>query len=202
MNALPTLGIQRARTLVKAPGPSLPPLSLDRLTGRITEISEAGYFGALTAVAAVLDQAQARGEACVWVATGDSLFYPPDLAFRGLDVEALAVVRVPGPQAGTLAADWLVRSGAFGVTVIDWTGNGIDEAVLGRMAKVAEDRKTAVIVLTRKSDSSPSLGTAVSLRLTVRRSGDGELEVEVTKDKRSGALVVQKERLHGPLGLY
>jgi hypothetical protein len=202
MNALSTLDIQRARTLVKAPVPLLPPLSLDRLTGRITEVSEAGYFGALTAVSAVLDQAQARGEACVWVATGDSLFYPPDLAFRGLDVEALAVVRVPGPLAGMLAADWLVRSGAFGLVILDWTGASIEESVLGRMAKVAEDRKTAVIFLTRKADSAPSLGTAVSLRLTVRRSGDEGLAVFVTKDKRPGAPVVQKERLHGPLGLY
>jgi hypothetical protein len=75
----------------------------------LVEVSEAGFFGALSAVCGLMALVQERREQIAWVETGTSVFFPPDLAFRGLDVRALSVVLVPEPRAGLQAADWLLR---------------------------------------------------------------------------------------------
>jgi len=170
--------------------------------GRVVEVSEAGAFGALSALVSLLVQVQARGEQIVWVEAGTSIFYAPDLAFRGLDVGALTVVGVPDPLASLQAADSLLRSGAFGLVVIDGPGVRVDEAALGRLARLAEDRQTAVVFLTRKRPDEASLATQVSLRGVVTLGPGLETSWEVTKDKRSGPAFPQRTRFDGPFGLY
>lgn len=170
--------------------------------GRVIEVSEAGFFGALSVAVGWMHQVQRRGEVVAWVATGSSVFFPTDLALRGLDVEALPVLFLPQGEVGLQAADLLLRSGAFGLVVVDWGGEALSESVLGRLAKVAEDRRTTLVFLTRKADSDPSLASQVSLRAAVSRDPDGQTSWRVLKDKRSGRVQPQKERFHGPLGLY
>jgi len=200
----PTATVQRARELVR-PHPRVfaGPLDPDRLAERLVEVSEAGYFGAITVLCPVLNLLQARGEAIAWVATGDTVFFPPDLAFRGIDVQAVTVVRVAAGTPGLSSAETLVRSGAFGLVLVDWAGHPhVDEAALGRLAKLAGEKKTSVVFLTRKPEAMASLGAAVSLRLTVAVTDLGEAEVTVAKDKHSGPPSRQRERLDGPFGLY
>jgi hypothetical protein len=166
----------------------------------LVEISEAGSFGALSAVVGVLRDVQVRGEAVAWMA-GASVFFPPDLAFRGVDVQALCVVRVPG-EPDLRAADWLLRSGAFGLVVIDGFEDQGNDAVLGRLAKLADEKQTTVVFLTRKRTTDPSLGTLVSLRLGLVPLTGGTVELKVLKDKRAGSPVTQRMTFHGPFGLY
>ena len=166
------------------------------------EFSEAGAFGALSAVCTLMGQVQAKGEQIAWVETGKTLFFPPDLAFRGLDLEAISVILAPEVRAGLQGAQWLLRSGSFGLIVIDGISSAIDEAVLGRLARMAEDQRTAVVFLTRKKPTEPSLGTQLSLRGSIWLSSSGETMVQAVKDKRSGSTSPQKVSLHGPFGLY
>lgn len=195
--------VQRARTLVRPRTSDLGGLfDLPRVRGRVVEVSEAGSFGALSALCGLLAQVQALGDQIVWVETGSSLFFPPDLAFRGLDVGAITVILAPGTKEGLLAADWVVRSGAFPLVVVDWAGGMVDEADLGRLARVAEDRESTVLFLTRKPPEAPSLATQVSLRGTVTLGPGGETRWQVTRDKRSGPPVPQAAVYHGPFGLY
>lgn len=193
--------VQRARTLARPAGASSDSLlAPGRIAGRLVELSEAGAFGALSVVAEVIRDVQVRGEAVAWVA-GSSVFFPPDLAFRGIDVQALCVVRVPG-EPGLRAADWLVRSGAFGLVVVDGGEAPANEGVLGRLAKLADEKQTTVVFLTRKRATDPSLGALVSLRLGLVSLAGGEVELTVLKDKRAGSPVTQRITFHGPFGLY
>lgn len=195
--------VQRARTFLR-PRPEASGGLFDwaRVAGRVVEVSEEAAWGALSALCGLLLQVQARLESIAWIETGDSLFFPPDLAFRGIDVEAITVVLASEPQSGLQAADGLVRSGAFGLVVVDWAGGGIDEAVAGRLARMAETGQTAVLFLTRKKAGDPSLATQISVRGVVSQTPGGETRWQVVRDKRSGPLSDQKGAFDGPFGLY
>ena len=195
--------VQRACSLLQPRTPSTGGLwELSRLMGRVVEVSEAGFFGALSALCPLLAQVQARQEQIAWVETGTSIFFPPDLAFRGLDVQAITVVMAPDSRAGLQAADSLLRSGAFGLIILDWPQGQADEAVLGRLARVAEAQQTAVLFLTKKKPDDPSLGTQISLRGSVFLSPEGETLWQVTRDKQAGPRSRQGAFYHGPFGLY
>lgn len=197
-----SLPILRGRDLVKTtPPPTGGLLDWTRVAGRLVEVSEPRAWGALSVLCDLFVQVQARQETIAWISSGKTIFYPPDLAFRGVDLAALVVVRVPHPQGGWKAADWLVRSGAFGVVVVDAPGD-VDESPLGRLSRLAEENLTAVILLTQKKPSDPSMGTQVSLRGGVSRLSSGEIEWQIFRDKRSGPLTRHREKFHGPSGLY
>ena len=72
----------------------------------------------------VLD-AQCSAEPVAWVTRPGTTFFPPDVADNGIDLGGLAVVVVPSPTAVLRAADCLLRSGAFGLVVLDlYSGSG------------------------------------------------------------------------------
>jgi recombination protein RecA len=164
---------------------------LEELSGRLVELSGEGASAVLSiAVGLVLD-AQAAREPVVWVGSDACSFYPPDLAESGVDLEALLVVRIAlqsaarlGSQALAVAAERLLRSGAFGL---------------------AQRHQTALLCLTEKAEETPSLGSLVSLRAQAVRTWLGRdrfaCELRVRKDKRRGPTWSEREVLRGPLGL-
>ena len=81
--------------------------NLSSLAGRLTEVSDSGAAPSLTAAAALILQAQQRGEPVAWISFGNSIFFPPDFAEWGIDLEALPVIRVPDGLAASRAADQL-----------------------------------------------------------------------------------------------
>lgn len=165
------------------------------------EISQPHYGGLLSALMDLLLDAQQQGEQIAWVA-GASLFFPPDLAFRGLDVRALTVILLPTPLAGLQACETLLRSGTFGLIVVDWGGGSVEEAIVGRLARLSEDREVAVVFLTKKKDGDPSVATQISLRGVVSHGLTAELEWSIAKDKRFGPPCHEKKAFCGPFGLY
>lgn len=194
--------VQRARTLLRNPSSLAGGLfSLSRLRGRVCEISQPRYGGLLSALMDLLLDAQQQGEQIAWVA-GASLFFPPDLAFRGLDVQAITVILPPTPVAGLQACETLLRSGAFGVVVVDWAGGGVEESAVGRLARLCEDREATVVFLTKKKASDPSVATQVSLRGVLSLGPTSEVEWSIAKDKRFGPPCREKKAFHGPFGLY
>lgn len=202
----------RARTLSASVGaaPAAERWCFSALRGRLVELSEELPAGALSFAAGLVVEAQASGEPVAWVAVDRSVFYPPDFGERGIDLAALSIVRVPAVRAGVLAAEWLLRSGAFGLLVID-AGNDcrVSEGSLGRLARLAERSAAVLLFLTRKSGKNPSIGSIISLRGTMvalpsrRRSSPPLLacELRTVKDKRSapGERIVRY--FDGPRGL-
>jgi recombination protein RecA len=181
--------------------------SLDSLYGRFLEISSAGQTVSLTAAASLILEAQLRGEPAAWVSVDDSTFFPPDFARCGIDLDGLPVIRMPHLAGASKAADGLLRSGGFGVIVLDLGRNtGMRIAVQARLAALAKKHHTTVVCLTRKKPAVPSLGPLVSLRVqgSLRKTGFNRFtwELDVLRDKRRGSDWRHSEVCCGPDGLY
>lgn len=191
--------------------------SLKELSGRLTEISGMSDSACLTLAFSVLLDAQRHGETCAWVTRQESCFFPVDAWASGVDLEALPVIRVPDDHAIVRATDRLSRSGAFGLVISD-LGSGSDKATaLGRVRPpavpmamqarlrgLAHRHDMAILCLTRKSSSVPSIGSLVSLRAEAQRSReDGHFvcRMNVLKDKHRGPGWQYAEALRGPEGL-
>ena len=180
--------------------------SLSLLAGRLTEISDSGAAPALTAAASLILQAQQRGEPVAWIGFGNSIFFPPDLVEWGIDLDALPVVRVPDALAASRAADQLLRSGAFGLVVLDLKAEArMHMAVQSRLAALARKHHAALLCLTRKKKGAPSLGPLVSLhgegRITRTAFSLFDWEIRVVKDKRGAPGWSHTESCRGTDGL-
>jgi recombination protein RecA len=178
--------------------------SLDSLCGRFVEISNQAV--SITAAGSLILESQLRGEPAAWVAVGGSIFFPPDFAQCGIDLDSLPVIRVPQALAASRVADRLLRSGGFGVIVLD-LGCDIDMriAVQVRLAALAKKHRTTVVCLTQKEPAVPSLGPLVSLRAqgAIHKTGFNRFtwELEILRDKRRGLGWRHTEVCHGPDGL-
>jgi hypothetical protein len=101
------------------PAPLGSGLDLDDLAGRFVELSGARSTGVLTAAFGLVLEAQFKGELAAWIGLAHSTFFAPDAHAGGVDLDALVVVRVPDAPSAGRAADQLLRSGGFGLVVID-----------------------------------------------------------------------------------
>lgn len=192
--------LQRARNLVRfRPSQGEAILAWSRIAGQIVELSEDRAQGALSGLAELILQAQSEGYQVAWIECGKTIFFPPDVAARGIDIEALTVVWAPDAQGALKACDTLLRSGAFSLVVVDGLSQACDDAVLARLGRLLEQQ--AVVFLTRKKPEAPTLGTQVSLRVAVVPGPTG-IRFMVLKDKRAAFRPVQEIMFHGPAGLY
>ena len=224
-------GLETSRSpieLAGAPGelgsaaPASEPWRLDVLRGRLVELSARGAAATLTAAIELVVEAQQAAEPVAWVTLGNATFFPPDAAASGVDLAALAVVRVHDATAAARAAERLLRSGAFGLVVIDFGGGsfaqqgtqqGIEVPIAhqGRLITLAQAHDAAVVCITEKPGEAPSLGSLVSLRAEAIRlhvpedKGGSERGYHVTlralKDKRRGPGWTRTTKLRGPPGL-
>lgn len=192
------------------------PLSLDHhlaprwargeLVGRLTEISCLPGGSPLTTAVGLVLEAQREGEWAAWLAPRERLFYPPDLDDSGVDLSALAVVELPRARELARAADKLLRSGAFGLLIIDLgADHSIPQALQSRLIGLAQKHESAVVFLTEKGSQHASLGSLVSLRAQAKRTRAGArsfaIELEIIKDKRRGPGWTHREMCRGPVGL-
>jgi recombination protein RecA len=194
--------LRSARTI------AAPRWTLDELTGRLTELSGQGAAASLTAAVALVVEAQERGEPVAWTSLPAASFYPPDLAEAGVDLDALVVIRAPEPVAMARAADRLLRSGGFGLLVLDLGPAGADVTlpipVQGRLVGLAQHHDAALVVVTDKPAASPSLGSMVSLRAEAvreRRADGFRVTLRASKDKRRGPGWTEVTDVRVPAGL-
>jgi recombination protein RecA len=177
---------------------------LAALRGRLVELSARGAVATLTAAIELVVEAQTESEPVAWITLGAGTFYPPDAADSGVDLSALAVVRAPDGVAAARAAERVLRSGAFGLVVLDLVSE-LTTAIQGRLLSLAQMHDAAVVCLTEKSQDTPSLGSVVSLRAEAlrRRERDGfHITVRALKDKRRGPGWMHELRRGGPSGFY
>jgi recombination protein RecA len=179
-----------------------------QLAGRLVEISGMGAVASLTAAVGLVIEAQLDGDPVAWIGLPASTFYPPDLADQGVDLEALVVVRAPSVEHAGRAADRLLRSGGFGLVVVDLGPGGKDAALpiplQGRLVGLAQRHDAVILCLTEKPGESASLGSMVSLRTEALRARDGErftVTIRALKDKQRGPGWTHDEPARGPAGL-
>jgi recombination protein RecA len=177
---------------------------LGALRGRLVELSARGASATLTTAIDLVLEAQRASEPVAWIMLVASTFYPPDVAESGVDLAALVVVRACDSTAAARAAERLLRSGAFGLVVLDLGGADLAMSLQGRLVTLAQTHDAAVVCLTEKSADTPSLGSLVSLRaeaLRVRGRGEFDLRVRALKDKRRGPGWSRSRKARGPSGM-
>ena len=180
---------------------------LSAFSGRFGELSGDQAGAPLTLVFRLVREAQKQAEPVAWVGRWESTFFPPDVAEAGVDLAALPVVRAPDTLAAARAADLLLRSGAFGLLVLDvGPGASLPLPAQTRLVGLAKQYETALVCLTEKANDRPSLGSLVSLRAHTARTRQErdrfQCEVRVIKDKRRGPGWKHAEVCHGPDGLH
>ena len=180
--------------------------SLGTLAGRLVELS-ASRGGALLSIALRLAlDAQVQGEPVAWIARRAEPFFPPDAASMGVDLRALPVIWAADPLGGATAADLLLRSGGFGLVLVDLGPRAVlPIGVQARLVGLAKQHRAALVCLTEKERQAPSLGSLVSLRAhlpaSVREDDRLRVELAVVKDKRGGPGWGHAEVCRGPDGL-
>lgn len=177
----------------------------EALVGTLSELSAHGASATLTLAMRLVWEAQSQGEPVAWVSCRQAGFYPPDAWENGVDLDALAIARVPDATGLGKAADLLVRSGAFGLVVIDLEEERLPERQLTRLLGLAREHGAAVVCLTVKPPSAPSLGSVVALRgevaLERRQPGEFACTLRAIKDKRQAPGWAHLEVCRAPAGL-
>jgi recombination protein RecA len=181
------------------------PWSLTAIAGRFIEISTSANAASLTLAFGLVREAQKQGEPVGWVTSAGSFFYPPDAAQGGIDLAALVVIRVLHVVTIPTAGEKLLRSGGFGLVVLDLGTADIPMPLQSRLTGLAQHHHAALVCLTEKESKTFSLGSLVSLRAHVERqrsSGNRfTCRLRVLKDKRRGPTWSHEELCCGPVGL-
>jgi recombination protein RecA len=181
--------------------------SLAALRGRLVELSARGAAATLTAAIEVVAEAQSQSEPVAWLTLTSSSFYPPDAAESGIDLAALVIVRAADATTLARAAERLLRSGAFGLIVLDLGAQAeLSMQIQGRLVTLAQTHDAAIVCVTEKPNDAASLGSLVSLRaeaLRSTRAEHGELTVTLRalKDKRRGPGWSHALKRRGPAGM-
>jgi recombination protein RecA len=175
------------------------------VAGQFVEISSSTASATLTLTFTLVRQAQERGEPVGWVTSAEKFFYPPDAARGGTDLAALVVVRLASAESIARAGEKLLRSGGFGMVVLDLGAADISMPLQTRLTGLAHRHHTALVCLTEKESATFSLGSLVSLRAHAekKRMVDKRFAcaLRVLKDKRRGPTWNYEELYTGPAGL-
>ena len=169
------------------------PLSELLPRARLIELSGQHACARTTTAVSCVIEAQMRGDLVAWVQLKDGALFPPDLHAAGVDLDSLVVIHVPahaGPFAPIRAAEWLARSAAFDLTVIDLTETlppGSSVNWQGRLQGLLRRYDGRILLLTSSANEEPSSGPLVGLRVGPRRGSlrddRFELRIEILKDK-------------------
>jgi len=166
------------------------PWSLGNVAGRLVEISCSSASAALTVTLELAREAQENREPVGWIGLIRSCFYPPDAAQNGLDLASLIVVRLNKADAIARAGEKLLRSGGFGVLILDLRKTDIPMPLQSRLNCLAQRHRTALVCLTEKPPRLFSLSSLVSLRVHAekKRASDDSYActLHVLRDKRRG----------------
>ena len=181
-----------------------PVWGLEELRGRVVELTGSGATAVTTIAAELVCAAQCAQEPVSWIRQRGATFYPPDLAACGADLDALVVIALEDHDSMLRAADTVLRSGAFGVVVLDFAERiSMSLGVQARLVGLAKQHEATLLCLAH--EGSRALGSFASLRAECERhrveEGVFERRVHVVKDKRRGRSWKDSRVCDGALGL-
>ena len=180
---------------------------LSTFAGRFGEISSDPAGAPLTLVFRLVLESQKQGEPVAWITSLGSTFFPPDAADIGIDLSAMAVIRASEILSAARATEHLLRSGAFGIVVMDIGPNAyLPLHAQSRLAGLARKHDIALICITEKESHQPSVGSLISLRVHSEKAQGKEdayrCAVNILKDKHHGPGWGHIEVCRGPDGLH
>ena len=175
------------------------------VAGRLVEVSASTGSASVSLTFSLVRESQEKGEPVGWVTGAESTFYPPDAARGGVDLAALVVIRVRARESIARAGEKLLRSGGFGLIVLDLGSADIPMPLQSRLTGLAHHHHTALVCLTEKEPRAFSLGSLVSLRAHAEKKRTFEnrfaCALRVLKDKRRGPTWKHEELYFGPAGM-
>ncbi len=178
---------------------------LDQVAGRFIEISSTGASAALCLTFSLIGEAQERGEPAGWVTSTKDFFYPPDAVRNGIDLAALVVVRLIDRHSIARAGEKLLRSGGFGLIILDLGAADIAMPLQTRLTGLAHRHHTALVCLTKKNRAAFSLSSLVSLRAHAQKKRVAQnrfaCALRILKDKQRGPTWNHEALFNGPAGL-
>ena len=179
--------------------------TVEEFAGRVVEIRAVGPSPLLALAARLILDAQHNSEPVAWISARDALFYPPDFIANGIDLVALAVVRMCDPKSAAVAADKLVRCGAFGLLILDLGDDPwFADALLNRLVRHAEQSHTAIVCLTEARRDMRALGSLVSVRTEATRARVGQqfrCTARAERDRLRGPGWTYEQECDGTVGL-
>lgn len=216
--------MQRASNLTIAgpaqagwPAPSVPAsapgggVAWASMAGRLTQVASAPGGGATSVAVAYVQQAQRQGEPVAWVQWERGNLYPPDLAAAGVRLDALLVVHAGHAgqtQPRLRAAELLLRSGGFGLVVLDLTAGVVPPGLAWqhRLQTWARQHHGVVLLLTHQADTqAASLGALIALQIVPQvapvAAGRFALTCAVHKNKLGQNVPDWSWARRGPQGL-
>jgi recombination protein RecA len=207
------LSLRRAADLTSPTPAAHGRWNLAALRGRLVELVGGAGSASVTLAVRLIVEAQRVGDFAAWVATHRDIFFPPDLAAAGVDLAALPVVRAGTRGSSRLAdeaaraAERLVRSGAFGLVVIDLARElDLSQVSQGRLLRLAERNDAQILILRRRRREGTYSGSLVTVRAesSCEQISPGRFRATVRsiKDKREGPGWTTSEEFDGPPGLY
>jgi recombination protein RecA len=182
-------------------------IPISTFAGRLTEWTSAVPYIYLTPLCSVIRTAQISREPTVWISCCNYTFFPPDAANHGISLENLPLIKIRTVKHAVRASEHLLRSGAFGLIIIDLPVHiFIEQGKLGKLARLADLHNTAVIISTKQEGKySTTLGSMISLRLEIGRQYLGankfRYTIHATKDKQRTPGWKYSEVYYGPAGL-
>ena len=180
--------------------------TLRALSGSLIELSGKGATACLTWSSRLIVDAQLQNELVAWIVDEDDSFFPPDLGEAGVDLEALAVIRLKDDRSLFRAGEQLLKSSAFGLVIMDLHSKPwMPHPIQIRLAALAKKSNAVLLCLTRKAPTTPSMGPLFSLRGCAGRKRIGKdrfsCELRILKDKRRGPGWMHREICYGHDGL-
>lgn len=178
------------------------------LQGKLCEASWHGHDAVFSLAFSLVKECQTMGEPAAWLSLKGHLFFPPDAADSGVDLNALPLVRLETAQALGRAADQLARSGAFGLLVIDLSSlknAELPAPLITRLLGLGQKHRCTLLFLTHKPKEAPSLSPLIGVRMQTsrRRIAPGKFAcvAEGVKDKFKAPGWKHEEVRRGPPGL-
>lgn len=206
MHALVAGALDRSAQWQASSPVSLSAWTLDALAGRFVEVGGGPALAGLTLCARLMVEAQRSGGLVAWVGMDSSVFYPPDLAAAGVDLAALAVVRLDEGRKQWRVCDTLLRSGGFALVVVDVQGGiGVPFAAQTRLSGLAQHHRATLLALTRETRREGPHSSLVSLRAETQKHRTGHdcfaCVARMVKDKRGVPGWTHEEWCRGTDGL-
>jgi RecA/RadA recombinase len=173
--------------------------------GQVVEISGAPSSGKATLAFAVCLRTLEAGQAAAWIDVGGG-FCPVAAAEAGTPLERLLVVRLAQASSALRAAHILLSSaGAVGALVVDLprSAPAPRDRELMALQRLAEKSAAALVFVTARAKTAPSIGAQVAVRLHVERltAGAGldqRLRIEVLRHKQGASHRSIEEDTRGP----
>ncbi len=207
-SALAIDNVFRASSLLEPSSSDAKPLELSRFQGQISELSAERGQAYINLVFDLIVEAQSRREPVAWIGDRPSIFYGPDARHRTIDWQAVALISLVSARDRARAADQLLRSGAFGLVIIDLAGATaphIGDPLMHRLAQWSRRHTTATLFINDVTAESKALSPLLQRRVCARWSDvDAERLIAtytITKDKRQAPGAQIEEVYHGPMGL-